>query len=111
MRARAGPGKSKTSFSITLPSSPSNLMVRRPLPGPPKSVALYWSPKAWRPTTIGAVQPGPSSSALAQPREGQDIEPRHHELDKRYRHADREEAAKGDALASAGAGAARDHVG
>ena len=23
-----------------------------------KSVALYWSPKAWRPTTMGRVQPG-----------------------------------------------------
>jgi hypothetical protein len=25
-----------------------------------KSVALYWSPKAWRPTMIGLVQPGTS---------------------------------------------------
>ena len=30
------------------------------LPGPSttKSVALYWSPKAWRPTTMGFFQPG-----------------------------------------------------
>ncbi len=29
-----------------------------PGPGTLKSVALYWSPWAWRPMTIGLVQPG-----------------------------------------------------
>ena len=33
-------------------------MVCLPGPGTRKSVARYWSPKAWRPTTIGSVQPG-----------------------------------------------------
>ena len=32
--------------------------MSRPAPGTRKSVALYWSPKAWRATTIGFVQPG-----------------------------------------------------
>ena len=54
----AAPGKSNTSCSITWPSSPSNLMVSLPLPGTTKSVARYWSPKAWRPMMIGWVQPG-----------------------------------------------------
>ncbi len=31
-----------------------------PGPGIKVSVARYWSPKAWRPTTIGSVQPGTS---------------------------------------------------
>ncbi len=54
----AGAGALKTSFSMTWPSSPTNLIVSLPLPGNLKSVARYWSPKAWRPTTIGLVQPG-----------------------------------------------------
>ena len=60
------PGDLKTSFSITWPSSPSNLMVRRPLPGTLKSVARYWSPKAWRPTMIGCVQPGTRRGTFLQ---------------------------------------------
>src|SRR3546814_10018951 len=35
-----------------------------PAPGIRKSVALYWSPKAWRPTTIGLVQPGINRGTL-----------------------------------------------
>ena len=38
------PGALNTSRSITLPSSPTNLMVSVPLPGNLKSVARYWSP-------------------------------------------------------------------
>ena len=59
-------GNLKTSFSMTVPSSPSNLMVRRPLPGTWKSVARYWSPKAWRPMTIGWVQPGTRRGTFLQ---------------------------------------------
>src|SRR3546814_14854573 len=44
----------------TLFRSPSNTMRSLPGPGTRKSVARYWSPKAWRPTTIGSVQPGTS---------------------------------------------------
>ena len=33
-------------------------MVTVPGPGTTKSVALYWSPWAWRPMMIGLVQPG-----------------------------------------------------
>ena len=58
--ATPAPGASNTSCSITLPSSPTNLIVSLPLPGKRKSVARYWSPKAWRPTMIGLVQPGTS---------------------------------------------------
>ncbi len=35
-------------------------MVSWPAPGTLKLVALYWSPWAWRPITIGLVQPGTS---------------------------------------------------
>ena len=52
------PGKSNTSCSIFLPSAPSKVIVSLPFPGTTKSVARYWSPKAWRPITIGLVQPG-----------------------------------------------------
>ena len=34
--------------------------VSLPSPGILVSVARYWSPKAWRPITIGFVQPGTS---------------------------------------------------
>lgn len=34
------------------------MSVSLPGPGICKSVALYWSPNAWRPTTIGMVHPG-----------------------------------------------------
>ncbi len=60
------PGALNTSFSITLPSSPTNLMVSVPLPGKVKSVARYWSPKAWRPMMIGLVQPGTRRGTLEQ---------------------------------------------
>src|ERR1700743_2411535 len=60
------PGALNTSCSMTLPSSPTNLMVSTPLPGKRKSVARYWSPKAWRPTTMGWVQPGPRRGPFLQ---------------------------------------------
>ena len=44
LSATPAPGNLNTSFSITVPSSPSNLIVSRPLPGTMKSVARYWSP-------------------------------------------------------------------
>ena len=59
-------GKSKTSCSISWPSSPVHLMVSLPLPGTRKSVARYWSPKAWRPMMMGWVQPGISRGTLRQ---------------------------------------------
>ena len=59
-------GAWKTSCSIVSPSSPTNLMVSVPLPGKRKSVALYWSPKAWRPTMIGWVQPGTRRGTFLQ---------------------------------------------
>ncbi len=34
--------------------------MSEPSPGTTRSVALYWSPKAWRPITIGFVHPGTS---------------------------------------------------
>lgn len=37
-----------------------------PGPGAMKSVALYWSPNACRPTTIGLVQPGRSNGRKKQ---------------------------------------------
>ena len=60
------PGKSNTSCSITWPSSPSHLIVSLPLPGTTKSVARYWSPKAWRPMMIGWVQPGTRRGTFLQ---------------------------------------------
>ena len=51
-------GASNMFFSMIVPSSPSNLIVNFPAPGKRKSVALYWSPYACRPTTIGRVHPG-----------------------------------------------------
>src|SRR3546814_779214 len=41
-------------------------MVSLPGPGTLKSVALYWSPKAWRPMTIGWVQPGTRRGTFRQ---------------------------------------------
>src|ERR1700722_12924387 len=41
-------------------------MVSVPLPGNLKSVARYWSPKAWRPMMIGLVQPGTSRGTFLQ---------------------------------------------
>src|SRR3954447_2190391 len=54
-------GKSKTSCSIGSPPSDGvKVSVSLPSPGITKSVARYWSPKAWRPMMIGFVQPGTS---------------------------------------------------
>ena len=39
-------------------------MVSVPSPGTTRSVARYWSPKAWRPITIGFVQPGTRRGTL-----------------------------------------------
>jgi hypothetical protein len=64
--ATPAPGNWKTSFSMTVPSSPTNFIVSVPLPGNLKSVARYWSPKAWRPTTIGLVQPGTRRGTFLQ---------------------------------------------
>ena len=36
------------------------MSVSCPAPGTTRSVARYWSPNAWRPITIGFVQPGTS---------------------------------------------------
>ncbi len=59
------PGKSATSNSIgALPSAGVYVIVTVPGPGTTKSVALYWSPWAWRPMTIGLVQPGTSRGTL-----------------------------------------------
>jgi hypothetical protein len=49
-----------------VPSSPTNFIVSLPLPGNLKSVARYWSPKAWRPTMIGFVQPGTRRGTFLQ---------------------------------------------
>ena len=38
--------------------------VSEPSPGTTRSVARYWSAKAWRPITIGFVQPGTSRGTL-----------------------------------------------
>jgi hypothetical protein len=61
-----------------LPVSPTNRIVSVPLPGKWKSVARYWSPKAWRPTTMGCVQPGrggdvPGDDRLAEDHAAQDV--------------------------------------
>ena len=59
--ATPGPGAWKTSCSIGAdPSFGVNVIVSVPSPGNRKSVARYWSPKAWRPTMIGFVQCGTS---------------------------------------------------
>ena len=60
------PGALNTSRSITLPSLPVNLIDSVPAPGNLKSVARYWSPKAWRPMMIGLVQPGTSRGMFLQ---------------------------------------------
>src|ERR1700688_3152418 len=64
--AMPAPGDWYTSRSITLPSSPTNFIDNVPLLGNLKSVARYWSPKAWRPMMIGLVQPGTSRGTLRQ---------------------------------------------
>jgi hypothetical protein len=42
------------------PSFGVKVRVSEPSPGTTRSVARYWSPKAWRPMTIGFVHPGTS---------------------------------------------------
>src|ERR1700680_62910 len=51
-------------------------MVSVPLPGNLKSVARYWSPKAWRPMMIGLVQPGTSRGPFLQMIGSREEEPR-----------------------------------
>ena len=41
-------------------------MVSVPAPGTLMSVARYWSPNAWRPITIGSVQPGTRRGTFLQ---------------------------------------------
>ena len=63
--ATPGLGNSKTSSSIgSVPSLGVKVRVRVPSPGTLRSVARYWSPNAWRPITIGFVQPGTSRGML-----------------------------------------------
>ena len=50
--------KSNTSLVIVSPVSGSNTNFNFPGPGITKSVALYWSPNACLPITIGLVQVG-----------------------------------------------------
>ncbi len=54
-----GPLKSYT-FQVFFSVPSVEVKVISNLPGlsTTKSVARYWSPKAWRPTTMGRVQPG-----------------------------------------------------
>ena len=66
-KAIPGPGKLNTSyFFSSLPSSAVHLISNLPLPGTLKSVALYWSPKAWRPIITGSVQEGTSFGIFLQ---------------------------------------------
>mmetsp|Transcript_606 Transcript_606/g.2477 ORF Transcript_606/g.2477 Transcript_606/m.2477 type:complete len:255 (+) Transcript_606:318-1082(+) len=55
------PSKSYTSM-VCGPEPSAGVKTSCSLPGPENlaSVALYWSPKAWRPITMGLVQPGTS---------------------------------------------------
>ncbi len=60
-------GKSKTSWVMASPPSAGwKVMVSLPGPGTLKSVARYWSPKAWRPITMGWVQPGTRRGTFSQ---------------------------------------------
>lgn len=52
------PLKSYTSKTVFSPVGGVNTSWSLPGPGARKSVLRYWSPKAWRPMTIGFVQPG-----------------------------------------------------
>ena len=65
-RAMPLDGALKTSFSIILPSSPSNLIESLPFPGKVKSVALYWSPYACLPIIMGDVHPGTNRGTFLQ---------------------------------------------
>ena len=60
-------GKRKISNSCGAePSSGVKVMVSVPAPGTLMSVARYWSPNAWRPITIGSVQPGTRRGTFLQ---------------------------------------------
>ena len=48
------------------PPSGVKVSVSVPAPGTRMSVARYWSPNAWRPITIGAVQPGTRRGTFLQ---------------------------------------------
>ncbi len=48
----------------SLPSAGVNVSVTVPGRSTLKFVARYWSPNAWRPMTIGLVQPGTSRGTL-----------------------------------------------
>ena len=61
------PGKRKIWRSIVSPPlSGSKVIFSVPEPGMTMSVARYWSPKAWRPMTIGLVHPGTKRGMLPQ---------------------------------------------
>jgi len=63
--ATPSPLKSYTSCEMgSEPSSGVNVMVSFPFPLVTKSVARYWSPKAWRPMQIGCFQPGTNRGTL-----------------------------------------------
>ena len=65
--ARATPSFLKLNTSNDCTSPPSSgvkVMVSLPLPLVTKSVARYWSPKAWRPMQMGAVQLGTRRGTL-----------------------------------------------
>ena len=58
-------GSRRRSSSIgSPPSFGVKVRVSVPSPGTFRSVARYWSPNAWRPITIGLVQPGTSRGTL-----------------------------------------------
>ena len=61
------PVKLNTSNSfLFLPSLEVHLTSILPSPGIRKSVALYWSPKACLPITIGCVHPGTNLGTFLQ---------------------------------------------
>src|SRR5665213_88296 len=64
--ATPSPLKLYTSNDCSLPpSSGVKVIVSLPLPFVTKSVARYWSPNAWRPIQIGAVQLGTKRGTFA----------------------------------------------
>ena len=59
-------GNSNTSMSIGAAALGHEHERSLPLPGTLRSVARYWSPNAWRPMTIGLVQPGTRRGTFLQ---------------------------------------------
>lgn len=58
-------GRDTISWTIgSLPSAGVNVMATVPGLSTLKLVARYWSPNAWRPMTIGLVQPGTRRGTL-----------------------------------------------